>query len=449
MPAALVPTPARIDHRANLRSIVARRGFRRLLAIRLLSQLADGWFQAGLAGSVLFSPEKRASPAAIATAFAILLLPYSAIGPFAGVFLDRWRRRGVLVLANLLRAGAVLPVALLIWLGRTGPVFVLLALACVAINRFVLAGLGAAQPHVVEASRLVTANAVATTAGTVFYATGLGSATLVFHLAGSADHPYALVAGVAAIGYAGSAVLARVSFDAEALGPDASERPAEGLTTALARNARGMVAGVRHLAGRRGAAAVVLAQAGHRLLYGVLLLDAILLYRNYFSAGHNFAHSMTGLGSLVVAGAVGALASSVITPGVTRLIGGWRWVVVVLCLAAVAIPVLVLPYRSRLMVVAVFVVNLAAQGLKIVTDTALQLECSDEYRGRVFSCNDTMFNLSFVLGIVIGAFTLTERGHSPATVIAVGVGYALIAAWYAVAGGRYARRAGDDIQTAG
>ncbi|MET7592631.1 hypothetical protein ABZS92_38215, partial [Streptomyces sp. NPDC005444] len=31
----------------------------------------------------------------IASAMAVLLLPYSLIGPFAGVLLDRWRRRQV------------------------------------------------------------------------------------------------------------------------------------------------------------------------------------------------------------------------------------------------------------------------------------------------------------------------------------------------------------------
>ena len=49
-------------------------------------------------------PERQASPLAIAASFGILLLPYSFIGPFAGVFLDRWRRRQVLVYANWLRA---------------------------------------------------------------------------------------------------------------------------------------------------------------------------------------------------------------------------------------------------------------------------------------------------------------------------------------------------------
>ncbi len=77
----------------NLRAILAQQGFRRLLAVRLSSQLGDGWFQAGLASSVFFNPEKAASPVAIAMAFAVLLVPYSTLGPFVGVFLDRWSRR--------------------------------------------------------------------------------------------------------------------------------------------------------------------------------------------------------------------------------------------------------------------------------------------------------------------------------------------------------------------
>ena len=48
----------------------------------------------------------KPTAAKVALAFAILLLPYSLIGPFVGVFLDRWRRRSVLVYANLVRSGA-------------------------------------------------------------------------------------------------------------------------------------------------------------------------------------------------------------------------------------------------------------------------------------------------------------------------------------------------------
>src|SRR5687768_7901803 len=102
----------------NLRAVLAVRGLRRLLAVRLVSQFADGMFQAALAGSVLFNPDREAGALAIASGSAVLLLPYSVIGPYVGVFLDRWSRRQVLVWTNLLRAALVVPTALLTWYGQ-------------------------------------------------------------------------------------------------------------------------------------------------------------------------------------------------------------------------------------------------------------------------------------------------------------------------------------------
>ena len=68
----------------DLRVLLRYRNFRRLLAVRLLSQGADGVYQIALATYVVFSPEKQTSAAAIASAMAVLLLPYSVVGPFAG-----------------------------------------------------------------------------------------------------------------------------------------------------------------------------------------------------------------------------------------------------------------------------------------------------------------------------------------------------------------------------
>ena len=81
-------------------------GFARLLAVRLTGQFGDGVFQASLAGTVLFNPERQASATDVAAGFAVLLLPYSLVGPFAGVLLDRWWRQRVLVLANVARRHA-------------------------------------------------------------------------------------------------------------------------------------------------------------------------------------------------------------------------------------------------------------------------------------------------------------------------------------------------------
>src|SRR5687767_11681500 len=155
MHSALAPDPTRALTTGNVRAVLARRGFRRLLAVRLSSQVGDGVFQAGLASSVLFNPERAPNAVAVAVGFAILLVPYSALGPFVGVVLDRWSRRQVLFAANGLRAALVLPATMLLWNGDVGALFVAIALGIIALNRFFLAGLSASQPHVVDEPRLV------------------------------------------------------------------------------------------------------------------------------------------------------------------------------------------------------------------------------------------------------------------------------------------------------
>ena len=95
-------------------------GFRRLLAVRFAAQWGDGMFQAALGGAVLFNPEREADPLAVAAGLAVVLLPYSVVGPFAGALLDRWDRRRVLLVANLVRAVLTLVVAVLVATGAAG-----------------------------------------------------------------------------------------------------------------------------------------------------------------------------------------------------------------------------------------------------------------------------------------------------------------------------------------
>ena len=81
----------------DLTALLRFSGFGRLFAVRLLSHGSDGIFQVALASTVLFSPERAPTSGAIAGAFAAILLPFTILGPFVGVFLDRWSRRWILV----------------------------------------------------------------------------------------------------------------------------------------------------------------------------------------------------------------------------------------------------------------------------------------------------------------------------------------------------------------
>src|SRR4029079_18330890 len=139
--------------------------FRRLLELRLVSQFGDGLFAAGLAGAILFNPEREATPLAIAGAFAVLFLPYSLLGPFAGALLDRWDRRLVLVGANIGRLLVALVVAALLFAGADDLPILFGALIVNGFTRFVSSGLSAALPDVVPRDHVVTMNAVATATG--------------------------------------------------------------------------------------------------------------------------------------------------------------------------------------------------------------------------------------------------------------------------------------------
>lgn len=438
----MTESAARTATRHNLRSILARPRFRRLLAARLLSQVADGWFQAGLAGSILFNPEQAPNAFAITAAFAVLLVPYSLLGPFVGVFLDRWSRRTSLAVANLARAVFVVPAAAYVWLAQYNGVFVLCALLVVMLNRFYLAGITAALPHVVDAPRLVTANSFAATAGTVCYSGSLGAAGFTVGALGTQQHHYGAVALVGTVGYLIAALILLASFRPTTLGPDDGERPPATVLRAVWDTAVGMVAGLRHLAGRPAAAAVLLTQAGHRLLFGLLTLTTLLLYRNHYADGDAGA-SIVGLIPVAAAAAGGALLAAVVTPAMVRRVGPVVWLVTVTTGVAVLVPLLGLPVIEALTVGGAFVVSVGAQTTKIITDTTLQLEVDDDFRGRVFSVNDTGFNLFFVLGLLIGAMVLPANGVSILVLLGAGLGYALVALAYTAASRSIARRRGS------
>src|SRR5918993_5333780 len=92
---------------ARARDALQSADFRRLFAIRLVSQSADGLFQAALIASVVFSAEKQSTTVGFAIATLVVSLPFSVVGPFTGVFIDRWSRRRILIVAPWLRAAAV------------------------------------------------------------------------------------------------------------------------------------------------------------------------------------------------------------------------------------------------------------------------------------------------------------------------------------------------------
>ncbi|MEU2572266.1 MFS transporter [Streptomyces anulatus] len=404
----------------DLRTLLRLRNFRRLLTVRLLSQSADGVYQVALAAYVVFSPEKQTSAAAIASAMAVLLLPYSLIGPFAGVLLDRWPRRQVFLYGNLLRAALACSTALLILASVPDWLFYASALCVTAVNRFVLAGLSAALPRVVDTDRLVVANSLSPTAGTLAATAGGGLAFVVRLVADESDAAVVLLGSMLYL----LSALASLSLPRALLGPDTDESPLR-LRAALAVTARGLVAGLRHLAQRRHAAGALAAMTVIRFCYGALTVMVLMLCRYAWSDTESDGLALLGL-AVGMSGA-GFFVAAVLTPWAVGQLGRYGWIVGCAGAAAVLVPALGLSFAPAPMLIAAFVLGIVTQGSKIATDTVVQTSVDDSFRGRVFSLYDVLFNVAFVSAAGVAALMLPSDGRSVAVVAVVSVLYAVVA----------------------
>ncbi|AEH11781.1 major facilitator superfamily MFS_1 [Candidatus Protofrankia datiscae] len=409
----------------DLRQLLGLTGFRRLYAARLTSQAADGVFQASLVSYVLFSPERATSATALAASLAIVVLPFSVIGPFAGIVLDRISRQRVLVLCALARAVLLVLLVLLIAAGHNGVDFYTSALAVFSVNRLVLAALSAGLPVVVPTGRLVTANALSVTSGTVMTLVGAGIGSGIRGLIGGDDAGVALVAALAAVVYLAAAGTAGRAGRYE-FGPLHSP-PGQGLLREARQVVVELAAGAGHLWRRRPARYALATLTGSRAAYGLTTVMAILLYRNYFTGADG---GLGGLALLVTASGAGTVAAALVTPRVTRLVSKQVWISLVLLAAGIIEIALCLPFSSPLLIAGSVPIGFATQASKICVDTIVQEQTEDAYRGRAFSLYDLLFNVAYVAAAALAAITLPPTGRSPVMVLAAGGGFIVCALLY-------------------
>ncbi len=392
--------------------------FGRLLAVRLSAQWADGLFQAALGGAVLFNPEREADPLLVASGLAVMLLPYSLLGPFAGALLDRWDRRRVLAWASLLRALLVVCVAGALVAGLDGPGLFMAALAVTGVNRFVLTGLSAALPHVVsDRDRLVTANTLSVTAGAAVAALGAASAVALRAVFGSGDAGSALTTLTATAGSLVAAGIA-LSFVRRGLGPDTVPGPRIGVLHDVA---GGLVTGARATVRTPAVAAPFLGLVAHRLAFGINTLLMLMLFRSVFSAEHvPGAGGLLGVAQVVVLTAAGLGVAALLTPWLVRHLGVGTTVRLALGGAAAAQLAVALALVLPVVLVTAFTLGVCGQVVKLCADAGVQAGAEDVVRGRIFALYDAVFNVCYVLAVAVAAVAAPADGYSPALLAVAG-----------------------------
>ena len=398
--------------------------FSRLLAIRWTGQATDGIFQSALASFVLFSPERQANALNAALGFAVVLLPYSIVGPFVGTILDRVSRQRALFFANLARSANLLLVALFVFSGTTGVALTAVVLIAFGINRLILAALSAGLPLLIDTKSLITANATAVTGGSVLVVIGGGIGVGIRALTDSltiANHADALLILMASAGYFTAALLSS-RLNKYEIGPLEHEKKQASFMQGITE----MREGFQFLRTHSDAARGILATAVHRGGLTALTLTALLLERNSFNDPNFPEEGLKGFGFALSFAGIGVFLGAFLAPYGVSKVGRHRWIRLAI-LTSAACPLILASVQTQLtLILTAFLVSFFGQNLKVTNDALVQSKIDDYYRGRVFAVYDVVVNGAIVSGGLIAALLLPVSGLGATVPLCVSAAYFLV-----------------------
>lgn len=366
--------------------------FTRLLGAQFVAQAADGFAQAVAFEVLVLDPFRQGTPGRILAIAALTLLPYSAVAPFLGVFVDRWPRRNILAWTSYGRSALL--VAFPLW-ALTAPdqselyvsVFLLLG-----AGRLFLTAKGASLPVVAHEHHLLAANSLSSGGGMVSALLGGVIGVLGAGVFGTA--PSLVVAGIL-YGLSGL-IAARISTPLDHEDPHSAN-----VREALVQVARDLFDGVKAIARRHSARFALIGIFFLRTIGMIVVIGAVLVIKSEFpDAGDRFGRLTSSALALGAAGA-GAFVGATTAPLLGRRFREVELILAGYVVSAAGIITLGGIYDVRAVLALTFIGGYGGFITKVAVDAQLQQALPDEYRGRAFALYDILYNLASVAAAMV------------------------------------------------
>jgi MFS family permease len=366
----------------RVRTALASKDFARLVSARYASQFGDGLFQAFIFARLVFlNTDKQSTAAQVAKAVSLLIIPFSLIGPFAGVFIDRWSRRLILIWTPVLKAVCLIP---LLFIDASWAVYTL-ALVNVSSNRFYLTTAGAVTPSLVQDRQLLVGNAITGSAGTVITAAGLAIGSRV---AGHVNAKFLLV-GVIVLWPIAAWFASRISDSLRARRPDV------GIREDLVRVAREFASGGRRLFATPRALAPVTSVFYDQMLINTVAVLSIVIFKNQFHQG------IASYSNIVIAAGFGVLAGLVTVGLLEARLSRERIMALAFGIAGIASILVAFKITSVTILLLTFILAMTFPWRKTPADTLVQESLPNRYRGRIFAIQDIAFTMPRVIAALL------------------------------------------------
>lgn len=373
------------------------RDFRLMFAGLAVSTAGDWLYSIAL---IVYVYDLTDSPAWVAVASVLRLLPYIVVGPFAGAIVDRYDKRMVMLLSNLFRAAAMLGLAAVAALD--GPLAFILLLVLVLSSLTTVDGpaIGAMVPSICAEDELGKANASLGTVENVAMIVGpaLGG---VFVLLGSTSLAFALNAVTFLF-----AALCAYAISIRSGKTEATDGERSGILKEIR-------AGIRTVRASGGVVVVMLFLFLAGVFYGHELVLVVLIAEEKLAVGSE------GIGWLNAAAGVGGVAAA----GVASKMASSKRADLMLAAAVTigAVPYAVMSASDAFLVglAAMVALGAAAIAMDVVATTLLQRTVPAEMHGRTLALVDSVSVGGIFLGSILAPIVVETMGLDP-TLLLIG-----------------------------
>jgi MFS family permease len=388
----------------GVREVLRIPDYRRLFAGQVVSDIGDG-ITMFLVLLVIF--DLTGSNIALALMAIAEAVPAFTVGLVAGVYVDRWDRRRVMLASDLLRAAIVLTFAF-VQTAALIPLLYVLGFTQASIATFFRPARGALLPHIVPAEGLASANSLAQASQVIGAVIGTGVAGLIFANFGT---------GI--VGFAIDSATFLVSFVLIAgIAPAAGQVTAERAAAAASETVMGgVLAGLRIVRGSRVLTGVLMATgitmlglgAVNVLFVPLLIGDEGLRVDAAWMAAIELAQTSA---MILAAGAVAFLARRLAPT-----------TIITLALAAIGVCIGLVAGVTAVwqVVLALFAVGLALTPLQAMVQTVVQTAAGDATRGRVVSLLQASISTASVASMAIGGVLGDVIGIRPVYLMAAAI----------------------------
>jgi predicted MFS family arabinose efflux permease len=373
--------------------------FRRLWIGRIISQTGD-WFNSVALFTLILS--LTGSSESIGYILIIKLLPAFFAGPLAGVVADRFNRKTIMIVADVLRG--ILALGFLL-VQRPDQVWMVYAIAAMeaVLSTFFEPAESAAVPTIVSRDELLSANALSGASWSVTLAFGAALGGVV----------------TAAFGRNTAFVIDALTFFISALYilavrfPSLSrerERTEKRLSLADATGITDFIEGARYLRSNLPVMALLLVKSGWGLGGGVLLLLTVF-GKQEFPLGRD---GSTSIGLLYAARGFGALIGPVIARWITSGLPRTMRQSISVAFFVSAIFYLLFAHARSLPMALFFVIGAHAGGSIqwVFSTTLLQMSVPNRFLGRVFALEIALLTLSMSVSTYLTGYGLDHAGLS-------------------------------------